>query len=36
MEERWEFKFESLSQMEELLHIEFVNDGRDIPDEITV
>lgn len=36
MEERWNFKFESLSQMDELLHVEFVNDGRNIPDEITL
>lgn len=35
METRWEFKFESVDQMNELLHIAFVNDGREIPDEIT-
>ena len=35
METRWGFKFESTEQMDELLHIAFVNDGRDIPDEIT-
>jgi hypothetical protein len=35
METRWGFKFESVDQMNELLHIAFVNDGREIPDEIT-
>lgn len=35
MESRWDFKFESDDQMDELLHIGFVNDGREIPDEIT-
>lgn len=34
MEERWNFKFASQEQMEELLHISFVNDGRDIPSEL--
>lgn len=34
MEERWNFKFASQEQMDELLHISFVNDGRDIPSEI--
>lgn len=34
METRWGFKFESKEQMDELLHIAFVNDGREIPDEI--
>lgn len=34
MEERWNFKFASQEQMEELLHISFVNDGRDIPPEL--
>lgn len=35
MEARWGFKFERIEQMDELLHIAFVNDGREIPDEIT-
>lgn len=35
METRWGFKFESVEQMDELLHIAFVKDGREIPDEIT-
>ena len=35
MESRWNFKFESIEQMDELLHIGFVNDGRKVPDEIT-
>ena len=35
MESRWDFKFEDTKQKEELLHISFVNDGRDIPPEIT-
>ena len=35
METRWDFKFESMEQMDELLHIGFVNDGRDVPPEIT-
>lgn len=35
METRWDFKFEDTKQKEELLHISFVNDGRDIPPEIT-
>lgn len=34
MEERWNFKFESVQQKEELLHVGFVNDGREIPEEI--
>lgn len=34
MEERWNFKFANREQMEELLHISFVNDGRDIPSEL--
>lgn len=34
MEDRWEFKFESIEQMDELLHIGFVNDGREIPEAI--
>lgn len=34
MEEHWNFKFASQEQMEELLHISFVNDGRDIPSEL--
>ena len=34
MESRWGFSFESIEQMEELLHIQFVKDGRDIPPEI--
>lgn len=35
MEFRWNFKFESIEQMDELLHIGFVKDGRDVPPEIT-
>ena len=35
METRWDFKFEDIKQKEDLLHISFVNDGRDIPPEIT-
>ena len=35
MESRWGFEFESKEQMDELLHIKFVKDGREIPDEIT-
>ena len=35
MESRWGFEFESIDQMEELLHIGFVKDGRAIPPEIT-
>ena len=35
METRWDFKFEDIKQKEELLHISFVNDGREIPPEIT-
>lgn len=35
MESRWGFKFESIEQMDELLHIGFVKDGRTIPPEIT-
>lgn len=35
MEERWNFKFDSVEQKEELLHVEFVNDEREIPEEIT-
>ena len=35
MEHRWNFCFESAEQMDELLHIGFVNDGRKIPEEIT-
>ena len=35
METRWGFKFESIEQMDELLHIDFIKDGRAIPDEIT-
>lgn len=35
MEERWNFKFESVQQKEELLHVGFVNDGREVPEEIT-
>ena len=34
MESRWGFKFESIDQMDELLHIGFVKDGREIPKEI--
>ncbi len=36
MEKRWDFQFESEDQMDELLHIAFVNDGREIPPEIPV
>ena len=35
METRWDFKFEDTKQKEDLLHISFVNDGMDIPPEIT-
>ena len=35
METRWDFKFEDTKQKEDLLNISFVNDGRDIPPEIT-
>lgn len=35
MEIRWDFKFEDTKQKEELLHVSFVNDGRDMPPEIT-
>ena len=35
MEKRWDFKFESPAQKEELLHISFVHEEREIPDEIT-
>lgn len=35
MESRWGFEFESIDQMDELLHIGFVKDGRAIPPEIT-
>lgn len=35
METRWDFKFEDTKQKEELLHVSFVNDGRDMPPEIT-
>ena len=35
MEERWNFKFASQEQMDELLHISFVNVGRDVPAEIS-
>ena len=34
MESRWGFEFEGVEQMNELLHIGFVKDGREIPDEI--
>lgn len=34
MEKRWGFEFESQSQIDELLHIAFVNDGREVPPEI--
>ncbi len=36
MEKRWGFEFESQSQIDELLHIGFVNDGREISPEIPV
>ncbi len=35
METRWGFKFESIDQMDELLHIGFIKDGREIPPEIS-
>ena len=35
METRWDFKFEDTKQKEELLHVSFVNDGMDMPPEIT-
>lgn len=35
METRWDFKFEDTKQKEELLHVSFVNDGGDMPPEIT-
>ena len=35
MESRWGFEFEDVKQMDELLHIGFVKDGREIPEEIT-
>lgn len=35
MESRWGFEFESIDQMDELLHNGFVKDGREIPEEIT-
>ncbi len=31
MEDRWNFRFEDQKQMEELLHVSFVNDGRSVP-----
>lgn len=34
MEKRWDFEFESQDQIDELLHIAFVNDGREIPSEL--
>ena len=34
MEERWNFKFENVQQKEELLHVGFVNDEREVPEEI--
>ena len=36
MEKRWGFEFESQDQIDELLHVGFVNDGREIPPEIPV
>lgn len=35
MENRWNFHFASEQQMEDLLHLSFVKDGRSIPEEIT-
>ena len=35
MEERWNFKFANREQMDALLHISFVNGGRDVPSEIS-
>ena len=34
MEKRWGFEYESQEQIDELLHIAFVKDGREIPQEI--
>ena len=34
MESRWNIQFESKEQMEELLHVAFVHDGREIPPEL--
>lgn len=34
MEDRWQFHFASKEQMEELLHISFINDDREIPEEL--
>ena len=34
MESRWKIQFESKEQMEELLHVGFVHDGREIPPEL--
>lgn len=35
MESRWGFRFESTEQMDELLHIGFIKDGREIPEELS-
>ena len=35
MEDRWGFKFEDVDQMDELLHISFVKDGREVPPELS-
>ena len=35
MEDRWGVSFENRQQMEELLHVEFVNDGRVVPEPLT-
>ncbi len=35
MEDRWQFRFSGKEQMEELLHVAFVKDGREIPEELS-
>ena len=35
MEDRWQFRFAGKEQMEELLHVSFVKDGREIPEELS-
>ena len=35
MEKRWGFQFESIDQMDELLHIRFVKDKKEIPPELS-
>lgn len=34
MEARWNFTFEGVEQMDELLHVAFVKDGRTVPPKI--